>query len=434
MKLLTIGLNHKTASVELREKLSFTSAGLCAFLERLDTAALVAPQLANSAHTLYETVILSTCNRLEFYVLTLHPQNAIEEIIALMSQTFHVAADDFRANLFHLEGEAAVSHLMRVAAGLDSLVLGESQILGQVVAAYRTASAHNTVGPILSRLFEMSIHAGKRARTETGIGVNPASVSSVAVKLARRHLRNLADKTVMLLGAGKMSELALRSLLEYGIKELLIVNRTRSRAEEMAAQWNAAALTFDDLPAGLAKADLLIASTAAPHTVLHREQLAPVMAARPERPLLIVDIALPRDVEDEVADLPNVRLYNLDHLQSQAADNLKTRQAEIPRVETILAEETAAFVNWRRALDVKPTIIGLRRQFEQVRQQELTRALNRLPELDERQAKIVAELSHRLMNKFLHRPTTRLRAEAARGNGIEYTMALQDLFALEGSK
>jgi len=432
MQLLTIGLNHKTASVELREKLSFTSAGLCAFLQRLDTAALVAPQLADRNHTLYETVILSTCNRLEFYVLTPRPQSAIEEIITLMSQTFELAADEFRASLFYLRDEAAVSHLMRVAAGLDSLVLGESQILGQVVTAYRTASAHNTVGPILSRLFELSIHAGKRARTESGIGVNPASVSSVAVKLARRHLGNLADKTVMLLGAGKMSELALRSLLEYGLKDLLIVNRTRSRAEEMAAQWNAVALTFDELSAGLAKTDLLIASTAAPHAVLRAEQLAPVMAARPRHPLLIVDIALPRDVEDEVADLPGVSLYNLDHLQSQVADNLKARQAEIPRVEAILAEESAAFMNWRRALDVKPTIISLRQQFEQVRQQELTRALNRLPGLDARQTKIVTELSHRLMNKFLHHPTTRLRAEAARGNGIEYTMALRDLFSLEG--
>ena len=264
--------------------------------------------------------------------------------------------------------------------------------------------------------------------------MNPASVSSVAVKLARKHLGNLANKTVMLLGAGKMSELALRSLLDDGLKDLLIINRTRARAEEMAAQWSAAALTFDDLPAGLARADLLIASTAAPHTVLHREQLAPIMANRPERPLLIVDIALPRDVEDEVAGLPNVRLYNLDDLQAQAADNLKARQAEIPRAEAILAEETAAFTSWRRALDVKPAIIGLRRQFEQVRQQELTRALNRLSGLDARQTKIIAELTHRLMNKFLHPPTARLRAEAARGNGIEYTMALRDLFALEGSE
>ncbi|MFQ5577339.1 MAG: glutamyl-tRNA reductase [Anaerolineae bacterium] len=429
MHFIAIGLNHKTAPVHLREQVSFTSATLCAFLNRLKLPQNGASPPAGTI--LHETVILSTCNRLEYFAVTPHPEAGVEEIIARLSDTFGVAAETFRPHLYILRDDAVVEHLMRVAAGLDSMVLGEAQILGQVVTAYQTAAAHHTAGPFLCRLFERAIHAGKRARTETGIGLNPASISSVAVQLARRHLGGLAGKTVMILGAGEMGTLAMKVLVNEGVGQLLIVNRTRQRAVTIAERWNAEPYTFDDMPTALARADLVIASTAAPHAVLRKPQVAQAVAARPDRPLLIVDIALPRDVEPDVADLPNVHLHNLDHLQAQIAENLKAREQEIPNVEAILAEETAAFLHWQRSLGVKPTITTFRRQFDALRRQELERALNRLTNLSQREQKIVTELSHRLMNKFLHPPTARLRAEAANGNGFLYAKALHELFALE---
>jgi len=429
MHFIAIGLNHKTAPVHLREQVSFTSATLCAFLNQLPLSQKGASPPADTA--LQETVILSTCNRLEYYAATSRPEAAIEEIIARLSRNFGVAVETFRPHLYILRDEAVVEHLMRVAAGLDSMVLGEAQILGQVVTAYQTATAHRAAGPFLCRLFERAIHAGKRARTETGIGLNPASISSVAVQMARRHLGDLSDKTVMILGAGEMGTLAMKVLVNEGVGRLLIVNRTRQRAVAIAERWNAEPYTFDDMQTALARADLVIASTAAPHAVLHKPQVAQAMASRPDRPLLIVDIALPRDVEPDVTDIPNVHLHNLDHLQIQITENLKAREREIPKVETILAEETAAFLHWQRSLGVKPTITTFRRQFDAIRRRELERALNRLPNLSEREQKIVAELSHRLMNKFLHPPTARLRAEAANGNGFLYARALHELFGLE---
>ncbi len=423
MHILTVGLNHKTASVSLREKLSFSSATLCAFLDHLDEPG------HNTA--IRETTILSTCNRLEYYALTHHPDIAFREIVTQLSQTFNISPAEFEPHLYQLQDDAAIEHLMRVACGLDSLVLGEAQILGQVASAHQSAQAHGSSGKILGRLFDIAIHAGKRARTETNIGVNPASVSSVAVHAAMDFLGNLAEKTVMVLGAGEMGMLTLQSAAKFGAQKFIVVNRTRENAEKRAAEWNAQPLTFDEIESGLRQADLVISATGAPHTVLHRETVAGVMAQRPHRPLMIVDIALPRDVDDDVTEISGVRLYNLDDLQHQVADNIQARRGEIPKVETIIREEMATFGNWYRARNVVPTIAAFRQQIDTIRQQELERALKRLPDLDDRQQAVIAELAHRLTNKFLHHPTIRLRAEAANGNGVEYAHALHELFALE---
>ncbi len=421
MHILTIGLNHKSAPVNLREQLSFTPAMLCAVLNRLSQS---------KSPNLVENIILSTCNRMEYYTLTAHPEQARQEIIHLLSQTFQIAPSVFEPHLYHLQDEVAIGHLMRVAAGLDSMVLGEAQILGQLVTAHQTALAHSTAGTILARLFEMSIHAGKRARTETAIGLNPASVSSIAIRLAQQHLGDISQQVVLILGAGEMGHQAVKVLVNQGVKNLLIASRTKENAERLATQWHGTALTYDQLASGLIQADLVICATAAPHIVLHQNQVAQAMSARPDRRMLVIDIALPRDVETSVGDLPNVTLHNIDHLQSHIADNLATRRKEIPKVETIINQEATAFGNWYHSLGVVSTITSFRQQFEAMRQQELERTLNRLPDLNEREQKIVAELSQRLLNKFLHEPTVRLRTEAARGNGIVYTLALNELFAL----
>lgn len=432
MDILVVGLNHKTAPVELREQLAFSSATLCAFLDRIDEPYFESPkQNIPSETVLSETVVLSTCNRMELYAVTANPSQAIIELTARLSQIFNIPAKDFSPYLYTFHYSDAIQHLMRVAAGLDSLVLGEAQILGQVSTALQSAQSHGTIGKILSRLFEIAIHAGKRARTETNIGVNPASVSSVAIHLAKKYLGNLSDKTMMVMGAGKMSTLTIQSAMQHNLTNILIVNRTRTNAETLAQQWDATPLTFDDLDTALARTDFIIAATGAPHTILHAPQIAVAMAARPEKPMLIIDIALPRDVDDKVSTLKNVHLFNLDDLQHQVVDNLNTRKSEIPHVEAIIEQEQTAFLNWCRARDVVPTIAAFRRQIEALRHHEVERALHRLSDLDEHQQAIVAELAHRLTNKFLHQPTVRLRAEAAKGNGIEYAHALNELFALE---
>lgn len=428
MQLVTIGLNHRTAALKIREQVSFNTSALCPFLEEQDCQRA---QLIQKSDRPVESVVLSTCNRLEYYALVQNLNTTTKQIIELISQASQVPHTAFQPHLYYLHDEVAVKHLMRVAAGLDSMVLGEAQILGQVVQAYQEAQAYHTSGPVLSRLFEMAIHTGKRARTETNIGLNPASISSVAIRLAQRHLGDLSKRAAMVVGAGEMARLASKVLLKEGLQKLLIVNRTRARAEELAAQWDAIPLTFDQLEEGLNQVDLVITSTAAPHTILHQTQVARVMQARPDRPLLIVDIALPRDVDTNISQVPGVQLYDIDHLQTQIEESLKARQQEIPKVEAILAAETAQFMNWYRSLGVVPTITSLRQHFEDIRQQELKRALNRLGPLDEQEQKIVVELSHRLMNKFLHQPTVRLRAEAAQGNGITYSATLRELFALE---
>ena len=430
MHLLAIGLNYRTAPLEIREQLTFTSSELCAFLEDLPRQGGPA-QNGSRDGALYESCVLSTCNRLEYYTLVQSPPAATEKIINLFSQACHLPSSTFRPYLYTYQDKAAVQHLMLVAASLDSMVLGEAQILGQVVTAYQTALAHNTIGSTLSRLFEMAIHAGKRVRKETDIGLNPASISSVALRLAQERIGNLAGRTGLVLGAGNMGHLTMQNLVSHGVTNLLIANRTQERARQLAEQWDATPLTFDQLETGLRQADLVIASTSAPHTVLHQHQVSRAMQSRPDRPLVVIDIAMPRDVDAEVGELPGVYLYNIDHLQTQVAHNLQARRKEVPEAETIIAEEMANFMNWRRSLSAVPTITDLRDQFEGTRQLELERALNRLSDLDEKDREVIIDLSRRLMNKFLHHPTVRLREETAQGNGELYTSVARDLFALE---
>ncbi len=426
MHLSVIGINHKTAPVELREQLSFSSSTVCAFLTENKQIPALTPTPESR-----ESVVVSTCNRLEYYTLAKNVPASTRAVIKLMSQLSGLPIPAFESHLYRHQDDAVINHLMHVAAGLDSMVLGESQILGQLVQAYQSAQTHQTVGPILSRLFEKAIHTGKRARTETDISLNPASISSIAIRLARKHLGNLSNKTVMILGAGEMGHLTIKALVKQGVKKMFVVNRTQERANQLAAQWNATPLTFDHMDSGLTQADLVVTSTAAPHVVLHHHQINKVMQQRSDRPLLIVDIALPRDVDTSVGQVANVHLYNIDDLQNQVEDNLKARENEIPKVETIIDEEVADFLNWYTSLKVVPTITTFREQFDAIRQQELERTLNRMNDLSKKEKKLVAELSHRLMNKFLHEPTVQLRAAAANGNGIEYVHALHDLFSLD---
>lgn len=425
MKILLIGLSHKTAPVEVREKLAFTHTMLRSALTHFDHTH---PQ----AHLedVREGVILSTCNRLEVYTLVRDPEVAEQAIVDFLSRACSVSADLFREHLYISSDEAAVRHLFRVASGLDSMVLGEPQILGQITEAYEAALSQGAAGTVLSALFRAAIHTGKRARTETAISVNPASISSVAAALANQLLGDLSECQVLLIGAGEMGAIAVRALQRRGVSKVVVANRTYKNAEQLAKAWDGQAITFQQLPEALAAADIVISSTGAPHTILNRELLEPAMAERSDRPLFMIDIAVPRDIDPNVTELPQVHLCDIDDLQSQAADNVRERAEEIPHVEVIVAKELAGFLDWLASLDVVATITDLRRQIEELRQRELDRLFHRL-DLSEHDRELIATMSHRLVNKILHEPTLRLKQEAANGNGAIYISTMRQLFLLD---
>jgi len=425
MQVLLIGLSHKTAPVEIRERLDFSSNALRSTLTHFDAT-------HQQAHLedVREGVILSTCNRMEVYTLVRDPEVASRAIIDLLSRTCEVPPHIFANYLYICHEEEAMRHLFRVACGLDSLVLGEPQILGQITDAYEAALSQGSAGTVLSALFRAAIHAGKRARTETRIGVNPASISSVAANLAADLLGDLTQRNVLLIGAGEMGAIAVRALRKRGVNHITVANRTFKNAEQLATEWGGRAIAFQQLPDALRCADIAITSTGAPHTILDKELITPAMLERAERPLFIIDIAVPRDVDSDVTELPNVYLRDIDDLQSQANDNVRERELEIPQVEMIVAEEVATFLEWYASLDVVATIKSLRKQIEHLRQLELGRLFNRL-DLDEREQELVATMSHRLVNKILHQPTLRLKEEAAHGNGAAYTSTVHHLFGLK---
>jgi glutamyl-tRNA reductase len=427
MKVLLVGLSHKTAQVKIRERLNFSSNALRAVLTHFDAT-------HHQAHLedVREGVVLSTCNRLEVYALVRDPETASRGIIDLLSRSCDTPAEIFARHLYFLEDEPAIHHLFRVAAGLDSMVLGEPQILGQITDAYEAALSQGAAGTVLSALFRAAIHTGKRVRTETKIGINSASISSVAAGLAQRLLGDLSQRRVLLLGAGEMGAIAVRALYRRGASSITVANRTFENAEQLAQEWGGKAITFQQLPQALATADIVVSCTGAPHTILNRELIEPAMAVRPTRPLFLIDIAVPRDIDPNVVEVANVHLRDIDDLQSQAEDNVREREMEIPLVETIVATEVSQFLDWLSSLDVVSTITDLRKQIEQWRQSELQRLFNRV-ELDERERELIETMSHRLVNKILHQPTLHLKAEAASGNGAAYTFAIRRLFSLDGA-
>jgi glutamyl-tRNA reductase len=310
------------------------------------------------------------------------------------------------------------------------MVLGESQILGQITEAYQAALSHEATGTVLSALFRAAIHAGKRARTETAISVNSVSVSSVAANLVGQILGDLSQRQVLFIGAGEMGAISVRALIKRGVSNIVVANRTYKNAVQLARTWGGRAINFQQLPAALTEADIVIASTGAPHLILDRKLLAPAMAVRPDRSLFIIDIAVPRDVDPNVTEIPNVYLHNIDDLQGQAIENIREREAEIPRVEMIIDEEVKKFQEWFSSLEATSTITDLRQRIEQLRQQELERLFNRI-DLDEREQNLVATMSQRLVNKILHEPTLYLKKETVQGNGAAHIATVRQLFSLD---
>lgn len=424
-KILCLGLSHHTAPLALRERIS------CALPQEGGLRAAVEDG-AGRFSALAEIALLSTCNRVELYAVVDGPAGEARQLLTDYLASVHpVDAASFDDYLYFHRGKAAIEHLARVAAGLDSMVLGEPQILGQVNETYMTAVEANTAGPVLTALFRGAIRTGKRARTETAISSNPASVSSVAITLAQQFAGELEQQEVLVVGLGEMGQLALNALRKRKIANIALANRSRERAERLAAGWDGRTYGLEELSHALATADTVICATAAPHTVVDAGMVRAAMAQRERRPLVIIDIAVPRDVEPDAANVPGVHLFDIDDLQETLDEALAARQQEIPRVEAIIAEEIEALEAEIRALTIQPVIVDLRQKAEAIRQRELERTLRFLGEdVDEETLKHVQHLSRSLVNKLLHEPTTRLRKKATNGVAGEYEAAVRDLFDL----
>jgi glutamyl-tRNA reductase len=408
-KILSIGLSHHHTPVAVREQWAQLYAN--------------ENEVWRSAQAYCtELVVLATCNRVELYAVVedrLEGERGLRGLFSADSQPY----------LYMYEDEGAAHYLCQVAAGIDSLVVGEAQILGQINQAFAQAMSQRSCGAHLQALFRTAIMVGKRARTETHIGRNSASISSIAVQLAHRQLGELTHKQILLIGAGKMSQLALQALQSYHLGGVAIVNRTREKARDLAQRFGATAYPLDELPHLLLQADLVISATSTPHAVIDLPLLAPIMAQR-VTPLTLIDIAVPRDIDPDVVELAGVSVFDLDALQATQAEAVRLRRTAVPAVQQIIADEIASLLGKWRELEIRPIITDFRLKAESIRQQELQRALRYLPSADAATRAQLEQFSQSLINKLLHDPTIRVRAMAYEneGDGERYAAALRDLF------
>jgi glutamyl-tRNA reductase len=417
MLVMVLGLSYKTAPLALMERVVFSPEALP------DALATLHEQGAHG-------VILSTCNRVEIYALVGHQESGRRALLRYLADYHGLTVGELDPYVYVAWQEEAVSHLFRVACGLDSMLLGETQILGQVRGAYQAAQRHGQPDPLLARLFRQAVEVGRRAHRETRIYQSASSVSAAAVGMARQSLGDLEARTALVVGAGETSRLTARTLQASGMGELLVMNRTVEHAEALARAVGGEALPLQALQPALARADVVISSTGAPDYVVGAPIVRSAMAERPRRPLYCIDVAVPRDVDPAVGDVPNVYLYNLDHLAAVREDYADCRAGDVRQVERIVDEETTRFFHWWDAREVVPTIAALRAQAESIREAELAKALARLGPLAERERETLEALTSAIVNKLLHQPTVQLKQRAGDHDGRRYAPALRALFQL----
>jgi glutamyl-tRNA reductase len=416
MRLVLVGTSHKSASVELRERLHLKDA----------EAGALAAAIANGG----EAVALSTCNRTEVYLVG-DGETAHERAFAALAERAAMPAAKLRESTYAVADEAAAVHLFRVAAGLDSLIPGEAQILGQVRAAYEAACEVDAVGPALHRLFGQALRVGRRVRTETAIAENPASISSAAAELAERLLGDLRGRRVLVIGAGKMADLAAVNLVARGAEGIVVANRSTESAALLAERLGGEAVGLDALEGELERADLVVASTSAEGQLVGAEAVQRALVRREGRSLSFIDIAVPRDLDPAIGELDGCHLYDIDDLQSVVDASVASRQEEAVRAEVIVAEEGERFLEWWRSLDVVPAIASLRARAESIRRAELERAERRLASLTPSERQAVEALTSQIVAKLLHLPTVRMKEAAAAEDGLAYAEAVRHLFDLE---
>jgi glutamyl-tRNA reductase len=423
MPIVVVGLNHKTAPIALLERLAIQEADLPKGLHHL-----------NASDHVVEAVVLSTCNRIEIYATVTKFHGGVLDLRNFLVEFCYVAPEDFTDHLYTYHDEGAIGHLFRVAAGIDSMIIGESEILGQVRRAYQISQEEGMTGRLLGTAFRRALRVGKRARTETGIGRNPVSISSAAVELARRAFEpdTLAGRKIAIVGAGKMGRLAARALAHAGAGEVVILNRTAEKAEELAQTFGAEPRSFEELPDVLAEADIVISSTTAPGTIIDRDLVTRARGrSRATRSLFVVDIAVPRDVEPAVGELPGVVLRGIEDLRDVVEANLGSRLEEISKVEEIIEEEVFGFVEWERAGEAAPTSSALVGRADQIRRKELDRIAVRLAAMSPEDRAAIDHLTRRIVAKILHTPLSKTRELASSKQGYVYLSALRELFDLD---
>jgi len=420
MNIVVVGLSHKTANVEIREKLAFSPTQMEKPLHSL---------LALDGIT--EGVIVSTCNRVEIYVTTRDIAGGIARVKRFMADYHNFPLDILEQHIYSLHGEDAIRHVFRVASSLDSMVVGEPQILGQIKTSYGYAAEYRSSGIILNRFLHKAFSVAKRVRTETKIASSAVSVAFAAVELAKKIFNDLSDKTVMLIGAGEMCELAAKHFLNSGVRGLMVTNRTFERAEKLADEFDGKAVRFDDLFEQLHKADIILSSTGAPHTIIGAGDLDGVMRRRRQKPMFFIDIAIPRDIDPAVNAVENVYLFTVDDLQEVVASNLQQRKEEANKAEAIVNEEIGQFFKWLSSLEVTPTIVALRNKFDEIRRAELEKTLAGWKDIPPDGQKKMEALTNAIMNKLLHPPTALIKQAGQGGRTDLYVDAVRALYGLE---
>jgi glutamyl-tRNA reductase len=419
-ELLALGISHKTAPLELRERVALTEGRATGVLSELVETPGV-----------QEAVAISTCNRTELYLAAQDPVGAESRALGVLAREAGTPPTELVGHLYSLRGADAALHLFRVTAGLDSMIVGEAEVQGQVKRAYELALVESATGPILNRLFRGALAAGKRARSETGITERGVSVPSVAVELARRALGDLSSRLVLVVGAGETAELTARALAARGVEPAFIANRRYDRAIGLAQRFGGRAIRFDDLPEQMEKADIVVASTGSPHHVIEREALAEVMRAREGRPLLLIDLAVPRDIHPDCRDLDGVSLHDMDDLQELVERNTSGREAEGRRAESILRTELGRFERWLGSQDVVPTVAALRARADEIVTRVLVENEPRWESLSEADRERARAMARAIASRLLHEPTLRLKRSSGDDDAYVLVNALRELFGLD---
>jgi glutamyl-tRNA reductase len=424
VSLIVLGLNHETGSVELREKLNFREKDVPRALRELRE------RCGNAG-----AVLLNTCNRVELY---LHHGQLKSIVLGMRARQFlsewhELPEETFSDALYEHHGTAAARHLFRVAASLDSLVVGEAQILGQVHKAYDAARTEETTDKTIHAMFQKAFSVAKAVRSKTDIGAGNVSISSVAVDLAASIFMEFADKTVMVVGAGEMGELTLKSLLASGVGEVLVLNRSMEKAREIAGESGGRAVAFAELEAHLHRADIIITSTAAPHAILHPEDFARALDRRGQEPMFVIDIAVPRDVDPSAGNLDNLYLYNVDDLRKVVDENMEARRRQAERGAAIVERGAEEFAKWMRAIAAEPTIVSMTNEMRAIREQELRKTLAALPDLTDKQREEISYLTERIVNKILQSPMTQIKHEIGHHDPHTVLHLARRLFGLKDS-
>ncbi len=421
MKVLVVGLNHKVADVDVREKLAFNGP-------KLEEGLLLFHKLPH----IKESIILSTCNRVELYANVDDAEKAEEAIRVFLSDYHKIDRTALDRSLYIHAGMDAVKHVFRVASSLDSMVIGEPQILGQLKDAFELALAKKTTGILLNKLMKKSISVAKRVRTETKIAENAVSISFAAVELAKKIFTDLSKKVFMLLGAGEMAELAARHLINNGVREVLVANRTFERACDLAKEFNGRPVKFDNFIDEMHRADIIICSTGASHYILSKNQMQKVMKERKQRQVFIIDISVPRNIDPEINELDNVYLYNVDDLQGIVDTNLFERKKEAEKAEQIIEEEIETFSKWLQSLDSVPTIIAIREKAEEIKKEELEKLMHKIPGLGQKEKEAIEYMATAIVNKLIHPPTAALKEDSEDRDVL--VAAIRKLYGMDGKK